>query len=57
MIFARIGERLYEFETTSNIIKARSIYARFAGSQDDFENTLSKNKIPFKINSENSNPD
>ena len=48
-VLARIGERVYEFETTFDVAHARSVYAVYTGSQDEFESTLELEGIDFFI--------
>jgi hypothetical protein len=47
MYLVKIGERLYEFNSTQDVIQARNIYAEFIGSQNDFETELENSNIEF----------
>lgn len=46
-ILMRLGERLYEFYSQHDIIKATSLYAHFAGNQDEFEDKMEDEGIEF----------
>lgn len=49
MIAARIGERLYEFNSFAELTKAREIYAKFVGTQNDFETEMENQMIDFTV--------
>lgn len=51
-ILARIGERLYEFESQAKMTAARIIYAHFSGDQNGFEEQLELKNIDFTIENE-----
>ena len=48
-ILAKVGERLYEFESQSKLTAARIIYVHFCGSQDEFEEQMELKNINFHI--------
>ena len=47
---AKLGERVYEFEDSTSLSKARVIYmAGEHNSQEEFEEMMDKEKIEFTI--------
>jgi len=48
-ILAKIGGRLYEFESIIDKQRARAVYARCTGGQDEFEEAMENAEIDFYI--------
>ena len=48
-IVGKVGERAYEFESFQDLTKARDIYARFIGGQNEFEVAMESAGIEFTL--------
>ena len=48
-ILARVGERLYEFDSEADVSIARELYCRCKGSQNDFEERMEDEGLDFFI--------
>ena len=48
-ISAKVGERTYEFEFFSDLARARDIYTKFTGGQNEFESAMESAGIEFTL--------